>query len=444
MIDIKLHISAILAALAVPLAMRGQENGLWDLRRCIDHAVENNLTVKSSELSREQNELDLNTAKASRLPDLSAGAGQNFSFGRGLSESNTYVNTNTSSTSFSLGSSVNIFSGMRVNKTIKLNALNLEAATADLEKAKDDIRVQVTQQYVQILYDQEIVKVAERQVSIDSVQVARLRAMLENGKASAAEVAQQEASLGQSRLTLTQARNTLALSLLDLSQLLELPSPQGFGIVTPEVGITLPMPACGPEEIYAEAVGRRPGIKAEQLRLDAADMNIGIAKSAYYPTLTLNGGIGSNAYKSSGYDAAKFWDQFKNNFSQYVGLSLNIPIFAKLSTRNSVRGARLSRSMQLVQLESAKKSLYKEIQQAWYNAVAAESKLSSCQDALTSAEKSFELVSAKYESGKASATEFAESRNSLMKAQSDLVQARYEHLFQVKLLDFYRGSDLAL
>lgn len=444
MTNIKLHISAILAALAVSLAARGQETGLWDLRGCIEHAVGNNLTVRSRELNREQGELDLNTAKASRLPDLSAGAGQNFSFGRGLSESNTYVNTNTSSTSLTLGSSINVFNGMRVNKTIKLNALNLEAATADLEKAKDDIRVQVTQLYVQILYNQEIVKVAERQVSIDSVQVDRLRAMFENGKASAAEVAQQEASLGQSRLTLTQARNTLALSLLDLSQLLELPSPQGFGIVTPDADYDVSLPLCGPEEIYAEAVGCRPAVKAEQFRLDAADMNIGIAKSAFYPSLTLNGGIGSNAYKSSGYDAARFWDQFKNNFSQYVGLSLNIPIFAKLATRNSVRGARLSRSLQLVQLESVKKSLYKEIQQAWYNAVAAESKLASCKDALTSAEKSFELVSAKFESGKATATEFGESRNSLMKAQSDLVQARYEHIFQVKLLDFYRGSDLTL
>ena len=437
-------LAVLAAAMSVTLPAVAQEDGLWDLRRCIDHAVENNLTVRSQELNRDQRTIDLNTAKASRLPDLSAGAGQNFSFGRGLGESNTYVNTNTSSTSLSLGSSINVFNGMRVNKTIKLDALNLEAATADLEKAKDDIRVSVTRAYVQILYDMEILEVARRQVEIDAAQLERLKAMFENGKASAAEVAQQEASLGQSRLTQTQADNALKLAKLDLTQLLELPSPEGFGIVIPEVDAVQPLPVCGPEEIYAEAEGRRPGIRAEQIRLDAADMNIGIAKSAFYPSLTLNGGIGSNAYKSSGYDAARFWDQFKNNFSQYVGLSLNIPIFSKLSTRNSVRSAQISRSLQLVQLESAKKSLYKEIQQAWYNAVAAESKLASCRDALASAESSFELVSAKYENGKAGITEFNESRNNLMKAQSDLAQARYEHIFQVKLLDFYRGAELSL
>ena len=436
----KLYLFAILAAL--PQALLGQE--AWDLRRCIDHALENNLTVKSSEVAMQQGEVDLNTARNSRFPDLYASAGQNLSFGRGLSESNTYVNTNTASTSFSLGSSVNVFNGFRTNRTIKMDALNLEAATADLEKAKDDIRVQVTQAYVQILYDIEILKVAERQVGIDSIQVERLRAMLENGKASPSELAQQEATLGQSRLTATQARNTLNLAVLDLAQLLELPSPSGFSIVVPEVPDCQTLPGSGPEDIYASAIAVRPAVNAEKLRLDAADMNILIAKSALYPTLTLNGGIGSNFYKSSGYTSADFWGQMKNNFSQYVGLSLNIPIFTRFSTRNSIRTATLSRTRQMIQLESVKKSLYKEIQQAWYNAVASEAKLSSCSDALDSAEKSFELMTARYENGKASITEFNESKNSVMKAQSDLAQARFEHLFQVKLLDFYAGGEISL
>lgn len=436
----KLYILAMLVAL--PQALGAQE--AWDLRKCIDHALENNLTVKSGEVSVQQSEVDLNTAKNSRLPDLAASAGQNFSFGRGLSESNTYVNTNTASTSFSLGSSVNVFNGFRTNRTIKMDALNLEAATADLDKARDDIRVQVTRAYVQILYDMEILQVAERQVSIDSVQVERLRAMLENGKASPSELAQQEAALGQSRLTATQARNTLNLSVLDLAQLLELPSPSGFSIVVPEIHDCLALPGAGPEDIYASAVAVRPAVKAEQFRLEAADMNIRIARSSLYPSLTLNGGIGSNFYKSNGYESADFWGQMKNNFSQYVGLSLNIPIFARLSTRNSIRSAALSRTRQMIQLESVRKSLYKEIQQAWYNAVASGAKLSSCTDALDSAEKSFELMAARYENGKASITEFNESKNNVMKAQSDLAQARFENLFQIKLLDFYAGAEISL
>ena len=434
----KLYILAMLVAL--PQALGAQE--AWDLRKCIDHALENNLTVKSGEVSVQQSEVDLNTAKNSRLPDLAASAGQNFSFGRGLSESNTYVNTNTASTSFSLGSSIIVFSGFRTNRTIKMDALNLEAATADLEKARDDIRVQVTRAYVQILYDMEILQVAERQVSIDSVQVERLRAMLENGKASPSELAQQEAALGQSRLTATQARNTLNLAVLDLAQLLELPSPSGFSIVVPEIPDCQALPGAGPEDIYASAVAVRPAVKAEQFRLEAADMNIRIARSSLYPSLTLNGGIGSNFYKSNGYESADFWGQMKNNFSQYLGFNLSIPIFNHFSTRNKIRTAKIDRENQMLRLENTKKDLYKEIQQVYYNAVASLSKYASSLEAKKSNEDAFELTKAKYENGKATLTEFNEQKNDLLKAESDLVQAKYEYLYQTSLLDFYRGREL--
>ena len=166
----------------------------WSLRECCDYAVEHNISIKQQENQRRQQELELSTAKNSRLPDLSASVGQNFSFGRGLTSENTYSNTNTSSTSFQLGTSVPLFTGFQIPNQIKLNQLNLEAATADLEKAKNDIRMQVAQAYVQILYDMEIADVAKRQIEIDSAQVARLEAFVKNGKAAEAELSQQKAT----------------------------------------------------------------------------------------------------------------------------------------------------------------------------------------------------------------------------------------------------------
>ena len=133
-----------------------------------------------------------------------------------------------------LGTSVPIFQGFSINRTIKMNQLNLQAATQDLEKAKDDIRVAVAQAYVQILYDTEIMDVANRQIEIDSLQVIRLEAMVSSGKASVAELSQQKAALAKSRLTAAQAMSSLNLALLDLSQLLELPSPESFSVVIPE------------------------------------------------------------------------------------------------------------------------------------------------------------------------------------------------------------------
>ena len=132
----------------------------------------------------------------------------------------------------------------------------------------------------------------------------------------------------------------------------------------------------------------------------------------------------------------------RNNFSQYVGLSLNVPIFNRLETRNSIRAARLSRETQELQLENVKKTLYKEIQQAYYNAVAARAQYASSRETARSNKAAFDLTSAKYEYGKANITEFNEAKNNWLKAESDLVRAKYEYMYGTSLLDFYRGKPM--
>ncbi|CCY65722.1 outer membrane efflux protein [Prevotella sp. CAG:1124] len=434
-----------LSFILASLAASAQQSGGWTLRQCIDYALENNITVKQQDVTRRQNEVQLSTAKNSRLPDLNASASQNWSFGRGLTSENTYSNRNTSSTSLSLGTTVPLFTGFRIPRTIELNKLNLEAATADLGKARDDISVQVAQAYVQILYNIELCDVAQRQIDIDSMQVERLREMYRTGKASGVEVAQQEATLAQSRLTLTQADNDYRISLLTLAQLLELPSPEGFTIVRPDIAALTVDEAAAlplPDEIFQEAIAFKPEVKAETLRLKSTEMSIKIAQSALWPTLSLSAGLGSNYYKTNGFDTESFGRQMRNNFSQYIGLSLNIPIFNRFETRNSIRSARLDRESQQLRLNDVKKTLYKEIQQAYYNAVAARAQYASSTEATASNKAAFDLMSAKYEYGKANITEFNESKNNWLKAESDLARAKYEYMYDTSLLDFYRGRPL--
>ena len=415
----------------------------WTLQECINYALDHNLTVKQSEISTAQKEVALNTAENSRLPGVSASASENLSFGRGLTADNTYANTNTTSTSFSLGGSIPVFQGFEIKHNIALSKLDLAASMSDLEKAKDDIRVAVAQAYVQILYNKEILEVASGQVGLDEQQLQRLSEMKANGKASAAEVAAQQASLAQSKLSETQAQSNLSISLLELTQLLELPSPEGFDVVTPDESALQCGLLMNPDEIFAQAEQIKPAIQSEQIRLEYAQINIKKAKSAYLPSLSLNGGIGTNFYTSSGYEHKSFGDQVKNNFSQYVALSLNVPIFSRFSTRNSVRTAQLSLDSQKIQLESARKSLYKEIQQAYYNAVTSQQKARSSGEAATSARLAFDLTKEKYENGKAGITEYNESKNRWLEAESNLLQARYESLYQEKLLDFYIGEELS-
>ena len=434
------------AALTLPVSAQPKQ---WSLRECCDYSVANNISIKQQENQRRQEEIQLSTSKNSRLPDLSGSVGQNFSFGRGLTADNTYSNTNTSSTSFSLGTSVPLFTGFQIPNQIKLNQLNLEAATADLEKAKNDIRMQVAQAYVQILYDMELADVAHRQIAIDSAQVARLQAFVNNGKASEAELSQQKATLANSTLTAIQADNNTRLALLTLTQLLELSSPEGFNIVRPdisdyeELSENSDYSSLTPDAIYAEALGIKPEIAAQMLRLKGTEHSIKIAQAGNYPTLSLSGGLGTNYYTTSGFKADGFGTQLKNNFSQYIGLNLNVPIFNRFQTRNSIRTARINQENQQLTLENTKKTLYQDIQKVYYNALNAQAKEKASQQAVATANDAFHLTQAKYENGKATITEFNESKNNYLKAESDLVQARYENIYQKALIAFYRGKDLA-
>ena len=432
----------VTALLAAGLQADAQQRA-WTLQQCIDYALEHNISVRQSGLGVEQKEVDLNTAVSRRLPGVSASASENLSFGRGLTADNTYSNANTTSTSFSLGADIPIFQGFDISNGIKLAKLDLQSATLDLERAKDDVRVAVAQAFIQILYNKEILQVALEQVARDSVQTERIKAMEATGKVSSAEVAAQQASLEQTRLSSVQARNNLNMALLDLSQLLELESPEGFDVVAPPEYALEPGLLMSPEAVYEQAVAVKPAILSGELAVEQAKISVDRAKGAGLPSLSLSGGIGTNFYTNSLGQSASFGSQLEKNFSQYVGLSLRVPIFQRFSVRNNVKNAKLSLMNQELQLESTRKSLYKEIQQAYYNAVASQAKCVSSLAAAQSAEQAFILTREKYDNGKANVTEYNDSRARYLEAQSNYLQSRYEAVYQAKLLDFYRGAGIA-
>ena len=424
-------------------AFQLQAQETWDLQRCITHAIEHNLSIKQKEAARNQSEVELNTAQWSRMPNLNGNIGQSFNFGRALQADNTYGNRNTRNTNFSLGTNIPLFTGMQIPNSIALSKLNLKAATEDLAKAKEDISLQVASYFLQVLFNEELTKIARNQVALSQEQLDRKIAFFRNGKASEAEVLEAKSRLAQDQLSLVQAENNHQLALLDLSQLLELPSPEGFQINVPDIDnfsvhLTLP------EEVYAQAMMNKPAIKAAQYRLQGAEKSIKMAQSGYYPQLSFGAGIGTNYYHLSGIENAPFSTQWDQNMNKYLQFSLSIPIFNRFQTRNRVKSARIQHTALSWQLEESKKALYKEIQQAYYNALAAESKYKSSQSANESAEASFRLMSEKYANGKASATEYNEMRTAWMKALSDGVQAKYEFVYRSKILDFYKGVPLTL
>ena len=433
----------LLACFLVASGIATQAQTTWDLKQCIEHALTHNLSIKQKEASRDQSTVELNTAQWSRLPNLNGNIGQSFNYGRAIQADNTYGNRNTRNTNFSVGTSIPLLTGMQIPNNIALSKLNLKAAIEDLNKAKEDISIQVTSYYLQALFNEELVKVAQNQVALSKEQLDRKVAFFKNGKASEAEVYEAQSRLAQDEYSLVQTQNNHQLSLLDLSQLLELPSPENFQIAAPKVEV-FSTELSLPDEVYTLALQNKPAIKAAQYRLEGATKSIRIAQSGWYPQLTFGAGIGTNYYSITGIENAGFGNQWRENMNKYLQFSLSIPLFNRFETRNRVKSARIQRNALAWQLEESKKTLYKEIQQAYYNALAAESQFRSSEVASKAAETSFKLMSEKYANGKANATEYNEMRANWMKALSEQIQARYDYLFRSKILEFYKGMQLDL
>lgn len=427
----------LIAMLLCSMVANAQER--WSLEKCISHAIENNISIKQQQNAIERSEIELNTAKMNLLPSVNASASQSWSFGRGLTMDNTYVNRNTASTSFDISGNVTLFAGMQKINSIKARKLNLEAATADLQRVKEDMSINVAQVYLQTLYAAEMLQVAKRQVELSKNVLEQKQKMMQNGKASESDVAEARAAVSRDELSIVQAENDYNLALLDLSQLLELPSPENFVIEEPDTAAQL-MAIATIDEVYADALRNKAIIKGDETRIVAAEKSVSIARGGHSPTLNLSGGVGTNYYKTSGYTHESFGDQLDQNLSKYVALSLNIPIFNRFATRNEVRTARCQVENLNMQLNADKKALYKEVQQAYYNAVASESKYGSSLSAEESAQVAFNLVTKKFDNGKATQTEYDQSRTQWLKAVADRIQAKYEYIFRAKILEYYRGN----
>ena len=437
----------ILLSAIVALSTYANAQQTWSLRECIDYATAHNVSILQAEISVKESEVETNTAKWARLPNLSASGNQSFNWGRtqtAIKDEDTgdyttkYVNTNSRGTNMSISTSVPIFTGFEIPSQYELSKLNLKAAVADLQKAKEDLSINIASAYLQALYNKELYQVAVNQAALSQQQYDRIAALERLGKASVAELAEAKSRVAQDELNIVQTRNNYNLSILDLTQLIELETPEGFEIADPDEAFTINA-LTPPDEIFATAMVSKPAIQAAQARLEGSKHSIKIAQSALYPSVNLNGSLGTSYYSTIN---RTFSQQLGDNYSKYIGISLNIPIFNRFATRNRVRSAKLQRDNYALQLENVKKTLYKEIQQAWYNAVAAESKYTTSEAATEASQASFELTSKKYESGTATAVAYNEAKQNLMKAQSDELQAKYEYIFRTKILDFYKGVEI--
>ena len=420
----------------------------WTLEECIQYAIENNITIKQIELQKESAEITLNTSQNSRLPDLSARVGQEWSTGFSPTQNGVYESQTQSNSSLSIGSSLPIFTGFRIPNEIKRNKFELMAAAENLEKAKEDLSLNIASLFLQVLFNKEIVKVNEEQLLLTQTQIERTKALVEVGKVPQSQLYDMEAQVANDEVSLIQAKNNLELALLDLMQSLELERASDFDVYAPEVGDVVEeyMSSIQPSHlVYDNAVAIKPIIKEQEYRIESAKKTEEIAKAGYMPSLNLSLGYGTSYFYN--YDMSMnptFSNQFKNNGRQYIGLNLSIPIFSRFSVRNQVRSARVNTSNQQLVLDNAKKTLYKEIQVAYLSATSAQEKYRASERAIVATSESFKYAQERYEVGKSSVFEFNEAKTRWLQSQSEQIQAKYDYIFRTKILDFYNGIEIKL
>jgi len=410
----------------------------WSLSDCIRYALENNLDVKRQHKEIERQEIQQQTNILNRLPDLNAGSTQKFDFGRSLNRENTYNDVNSQNSSFSLTTEATLFNGMKTLHTIARQQLELKVHHENLEKIRNDISMQIAVCYFQILLNKEIVNIANEQITLSRELEETTVELALHGKVASSQVYDVQAQVAYDELSATKAQNTLRLSVVELIQLLEMEDVGAFDIQTigDEVGSFIIQ---NPYEIYTLARQFMPQIKSAELSVESSERAVKIARSGYYPVLSLAAGISSSYYHFSNAANISFGNQVENNLQKTVYLSLRIPLFDRLSTRNAVRTARKNHEESSIIADQAGKTLYKEIQKAYYDALSAQEKYLSTEKAVYANMEAMRYALEKYNAGKFTAYEYNEVKLKLANCLSEQAQAKYEWMLQKKLLDFYSG-----
>ncbi len=433
---------------------------IWTLEDCILYAFENNITIKQQVLTTNYNENILNQSKISLAPNLNAGANQGWSWGRSLDET-TYIYKNNQSMSgnVNVNSSVTLFNGLQQKNSIDQNKFNLLSSQKDLDKLKNDISLFLASGYLQILFNRELLQVAINQHDLTLQQVDRTSKLVNAGSLARGSLLEIKAQAATEELNVITAQNQLDISYLNLTQMLDLDSVGDFEIELPEFGDVAREPILiTVGSVYKDALNVLPQIEGAEYQLLSAYEGLSIAQGRRSPSLSLN------AQWGTGYSDARLkldpdnpgdllnpnlidmplGEQINGNQNMRLFFGLNVPIFNRWMVNTEISNAKLGVLNSELSLESTKMDLYKNIQQAYADATAARKRYLATEEALASMEESFKYTEEKFTVGLVNTVDYNTEKTRLTTTQSDLLQTKYDYIFKMKVLDFYRGIPINL
>jgi outer membrane protein len=466
------------AAFFLLFSSQGLAQQVWTLQQCIDRALSFNLQVKQSALNTELSKYEVDQSKATMLPTINGFANRSYNYGRSIDPyTNLYTDNQIISNSLGVNSGIVLFDGLQLMNTLKQSKLNYLSTKYAEQKLKDDISLNVVTAYLQVLFAKENLKNMKEQADATKVQRDRTEKMFEAGSLSKANLLDIESQLGLDEVNLANANAEQAQAILTLTQLLELTNPQGFEIEDPNIPApaAYQMPADA-NSVYEAALHNQPDIKSYEYKVQSAAKGLSIAKGSRSPRLSMSGSI-STATSSSNrqitntvfgapdtigitsagdpvistrpsilsYEVVDIplSEQLNNNIYKTFGFNLSVPIFNGWATRTGVKRAEVNLAQSQLSYEQTKKSLYKSVQQAYIDATSSFQKYGASDKSLKASEEAYRFNDQRYTLGLISSYDYLISKNNLAKAQSSLLQAKYDYIFRIKILDFYQGKPLA-
>lgn len=418
------------------------------IEQAINKALQSNLNIKKAINHALTAEINLKQSKAAIFPKLSGSGNDNLSFGRGMDQTTfQIVNQNLLQINGNISVNVDLFGGSTKINQIKQNKILLDASKSAEEKAKNDLILQVVTAYMQIVYNEDLLQASKQQLEVARQTVLREHALLDAGNKTLADISQAKAQVATAELNITNIQNNLTMSYLTLAQLMELQPEHGeFTAVLPvmdgkEIVSSSAYDVTG---IYKTALLQFPDIKLAELNRQAAEKQISIAKGGLYPSISLQGGLNSSySYRFNSLIAQEsFTVQIRDRFNQYVGFGLQIPIFNGLSTSSNIKRAKISFENAKLEEQLAKNNLLKVIAQAVADEKAAESKYLSAQKTFNAQNDAFGVIKERYNVGLVNSLDFNTAQTNRNKAEIDFIQAKYDLLFKIKVIDYYLGKQI--
>ena len=446
----KIRKKCLAASLALlPWVGMAQTNGVWTLQNCIDYAVAHNVQLLKSAAAEQSASVDVAEAKAGLLPSLSGDLTQGVSYRPFQESGGSFVNGGiatsaadkvTQNGSYGINAQWVVWNGGKNRMSITNAQYNQQLAAYDTQTQVNEVKEQMAQLYVQILYMTEAEKVNRTLLSQDSIICERGQQMVNVGSMSKADLAQLQSQVSQGRYNVVNVRTQIDNAKMQLRQLMELPADEAFDVqpvdVT-DVQVLNSIPS--KDAIYSSALDSRPEIKRPQLAIEQSHLSTKIAKSGYLPTISLTGSIGDSHVTGSQTNWAK---QMKNNFNGSLGVTVSIPIFDNRKNKSAVERAKVAETTAQLDLQDTQKQLYQTIETYWLNATNSQAKYVAAKSSVESMATSYELMTEQFNLGLKNIAELLNSRANLLDAQQTMLQDKYTALLNRNLLNFYAGNEL--